>query len=297
MAKVKENHIVRVVDNTIRINDYLIDVFQSLPSKKSIKKALKKGLILVDGKSVSSALWIKPEMHIELIEDSSQERQIYPLDLDVRFEDDYFAIVVKPAGLVSSGNQFRTLQNAVAGVLQTSPEIDAISPPRLVHRLDSSTSGLLIVAKTAHAVKKFGDMLANNEIKKKYLAFVIGELDAGGFIDKAILEKDAKTKYECIETIASDAFGHLSRVQLYPTTGRTHQLRIHMADNNTPILGDLLYGDKEKDLKGKGLFLSAIGLEFSHPFTDEQLKVEIPSPKKFEKYWKWTLLRNSFLEN
>lgn len=281
----------------IRINEYLIGVFPSLPSRKSIKKALKRKRILVDGLVAESALWIAVGMEIELIKEPTLDRKVYAIELEIIFEDEYLAIVNKPAGLVSSGNQFRTLQNAISGHVKLSKQVDAINPPTLVHRLDSATSGLTIIAKTASSTKKLGEMLAAHEIIKKYSALVIGKIEKEGRIKSSIDNKIAISEYKRINQIPSEAFEFLSWVELYPLSGRTHQLRIHMADNNTPILGDRIYGKHKLDIKGKGLFLSATGLEFSHPISQEKIKIRIPVPKKFNKYWDWTLKRNFLNQN
>ena len=285
-------HKVIAKEKDIRINEYLIGVFPSLPSRKSIKKALKRKKIYVDGRLADSALWINLGMEIELIKESTLERKIYPIELEVVFEDEHLAVVNKPAGLVSSGNQFRTLQNAISGHIKLSKQIDAIDPPLLVHRLDSATSGLVIIAKTASSAKKLGEMLATHEIMKKYSALLIGKIDEEGKIKSSIDNKTAISEYKRVKQIPSEAFESLSWVELYPLSGRTHQLRIHMADNNTPILGDRIHGKHKLDIKGKGLFLSAIGLEFTHPISQEKITIEIPEPKKFNKYWEWTLKRN-----
>ena len=287
-------HKVISIQKNIRIYDYLIGVFPALPSRKSIKKALKKGRVHVNGVAVSSALWVVEGMEITLIKEEKDKHTIYSVELEVIYEDDYFAIVNKPAGLISSGNQFRTLQNAVAGHLKPSMQPDSIELPLLVHRLDSPTSGLVIVAKTASAVKELGSMLAEHKIRKKYNALVIGKIEEGGKIESVINEKLAISEFKTEEQISSDAFEFLSLVELYPLTGRTHQLRLHMAQNNTAILGDRLYGNNERNIKGKGLFLSAIGLYFTHPFSKQDISIEIPLPKKFKKYWDWTVKRNAF---
>ncbi len=293
MTFLKEKHIVVSVDGKVRLNDYLEGVFSSLPSNKSIKKALLKGRILVDGKIATSALWVTPNMKIDLFEDKNIERRNYDLKLEIVYEDDDFAIVNKPAGLVSSGNQFRTLQNAVAGNLKTTSKINSIHPPKLVHRLDSATSGLVIVAKTSEAVQLFGNLLADKQVHKKYIAIVKGEAEESAVIDNKIGDKEALTLLFKKETIVSDTMGPLSWVELYPQTGRTHQLRIHMAETGHSILGDRIYGDKGKEVKGKGLFLAAVALEFYHPISNEQMKIEIPIPKKFQKYWDGVKKRNA----
>jgi RluA family pseudouridine synthase len=292
MAHIQESHRVQKIDKAIRINDYLVGIFVSLPSKKSIKKALKKGRIRVDGKSVSSALWVKATMNIELLEDLETDSKVFDLEVEVVFEDDYLAILNKPAGLVSSGNQFRTLQNTLTKNLTPSSNKDAIQP-KLIHRLDSATSGLIIAAKTATSLMQLGEMLANKGISKTYTAFVIGLVEAAGSIEANIDGKEAKTIYSPIESIPSINFGTLSAVELTPVTGRTHQLRIHMKENGTPILGDRLYGDEELNLKGKGLFLCANKVAFVHPITKETLEIEIPLAKKFDKYWVGVKKRNT----
>lgn len=286
-------HIVATKTKDIRINEYLIGIFPSLPSRKSIKKALKKEKILVNGKIANSAIWVAQGMEIELIKEKNPSRKIYAIELEVVYEDEFLAIVIKPAGLVSSGNQFRTLQNAISGHLKLSKEKDSINPPLLVHRLDSATSGLVIIAKTASSVNILGKMLADHQIRKKYSALLIGKIDDEGEIEQSIKNKTATTEYKRIEYIPSEAFEFLSWVELFPLSGRTHQLRIHMAENNTSILGDRIYGKHEHDIKGKGLFLAATGIEFIHPFNKNTIKIEIPTPKKFKKYWDWTLKRNS----
>jgi 23S rRNA pseudouridine1911/1915/1917 synthase len=293
MTFLKEKHIVVSINKKIRLNDYLEGVFSSLPSNKSIKKALLKGRILVDGKVATSALWVETNMKIDLLEDKNIERRNYDLELEIIYEDDDFAIVNKPAGLVSSGNQFRTLQNAVAGNLKATSKINSIHPPKLVHRLDSATSGLVIIAKTSEAVQLFGNLLAEKQIHKKYIAIVKGETEDSTTIDSKIGDKEASTLLIKKETMVSDTLGSLSWLELYPQTGRTHQLRIHLSERGHPILGDRIYGDKEKDVKGKGLFLAAIALEFYHPITKEQMKFEIPIPKKFQKYWDGVKKRNA----
>jgi len=293
MTFLKEKHIVVSVNGKIRLNDYLEGVFSSLPSNKSIKKALLKGRVLVDGKVATSALWVTPNMKKDLLEDKNIERRSYDLELEVVYEDDDFAIVNKPAGLVSSGNQFRTLQNAVAGNLKATSKINSIHPPKLVHRLDSATSGLVIIAKTSEVVQLFGNLLAEKQVHKKYIAIVRGDAEESALIESKIGDKEASTLLFKKETLVSDALGSLSWLELYPQTGRTHQLRIHMAERGHPILGDRIYGEKESDVKGKGLFLAAVALEFYHPISNEKMNIEIPIPKKFQKYWDGVKKRNA----
>ena len=163
--------------------------------------------------------------------------------------------------------------------------------PQLAHRLDSATSGLILLAKTAKCLAEFGEMLKNKAIKKTYVAIVHGKIKQKGEVTSPINNKEALSDFIKIDGQVSSAFEYLSMINLYPRTGRTHQLRIHMKENNTPILGDRIYGDPANLLKGKGLFLSAVALEFFHPINGEKLKISIPPPKKFEQYWAWTKKR------
>lgn len=285
-------HRVEKVDRIIRINDYLIGVFELLPSRKSIKKAIQKGQIFVNGMKAPSSLFIKEGMLIEFKKTAEKPSSIYPLELELVFEDEYLAIINKPAGLISSGNQFRTLYNALPANIKPSGEKDALSHPQLVHRLDSATSGLILVAKTSKCLVKLGEMLRNREIEKTYIAIVHGKIKDKGEINTPINGKEALSLFSRIDGQVSSAFDFLSKVILSPKTGRTHQLRIHMKENNTPILGDRLYCDPDILLKGKGLFLSAIGLEFTHPMSGELMKIEMDPPTKFDQYWAWTLKRH-----
>jgi len=169
------------------------------------------------------------------------------------------------------------------GNLTPSTMIDALPRPLPVHRLDHATSGLLLIAKTRASQTSLSALFADRKIHKLYRAIVIGAIEPTGTIDTAIKEKSAMTSYKVLKTIPSDKYDTMSLVELNPSTGRRHQLRIHMLANKTPILGDRKYFIADKIAKGNGLFLSAIGLSFEHPFTKEKVDVSIDMPKKFNK--------------
>jgi 23S rRNA-/tRNA-specific pseudouridylate synthase len=152
---------------------------------------------------------------------------------------------------------------------------------------------LIIAAKTAKCLMLLGEMLADKEITKKYRAIVIGSVEKKCYIEDPIEGKEAKTLINLIDRVSSLDFGTLSAVELSPITGRTHQLRIHLKNNGTPILGDRLYGDEKVNVKGKGLFLCANKVVFDHPITKEKVELEIPLAKKFDKYWNGVLKRNA----
>lgn len=277
-----KTHIVPEGVEDIRLYDYAAEIFPTIPSRKGIKKAISREEIIVDGEKTTTGLWVKSGQKIELLESSINPPKEYQLKLEIVYEDEYFAVINKPAGIPVSGNQFRTIQNALIGNIKSSEEQDALRWPKPVHRLDSPTSGLLIIAKTASALVKLGQQFERKEIQKKYCAVVIGKTPEIGTIDFEIDGLKSSTAYKLIQTVPSLRNEHLSLVELSPKTGRTHQLRIHLSKLGFPILGDKLYGKKGEIFQGKGLFLSAVELKFVHPITDESLIIKADLPLKFK---------------
>lgn len=276
-----EQHTVPKGVPKIRLLDYALEVFATIPSKSSMKKVIKSGALLVDGKPEKGGSWVVENQQIELIDLELKPPKPLDFKLDVVFEDEHLAIINKPAGIEVSGNKYYTIQNALITNIKVSKEPDALKWARPVHRLDMPTSGLLLIAKTATAVMKIGHLLENRDVKKIYRAIVAGNLSDSGEISKNIDGQEALSYYSCIDRCNSLKMQWLSLVELTPHTGRTHQLRIHMAQIGHPIVGDREYGSGPL-LKGKGLFLSAVGLSFIHPITNEQLNVNISQPNKFD---------------
>jgi len=276
-----KSHIVPEGLEAVRLYDYAQLIFTTIPSRKGIKKAISRGEIIVDGEQATTGLWLKGGEKIELLESNVNPPKAYQLKLEVVFEDEFFAVINKPAGISVSGNQFRTIQNALIGSIKLSKEEDTLRWPKPVHRLDAPTSGLLLVAKTATALMKLGQMFENKEIQKKYNAIVIGKIPERGTIDFEIEGLSSFTDYKLNRVVPSLRNQHLSLVDLYPKTGRTHQLRIHLSKLGFPILGDKRYGKAGEILEGKGLFLSALELQLNHPITNEQLTIKAEIPHKF----------------
>lgn len=158
---------------------------------------------------------------------------------------------------------------------------DALSTPTPVHRLDNQTSGILLIAKTKTAQIELGKQFSAKSIQKKYCTIVIGEVHNNRVINLPIENKPSETNFELIRIVKSLKYKELSCLKVYPKTGRTHQIRIHMASIGHPILGDKLYGNKETIHQGKGLFLCASEIKFFHPFTFIPLSLKIEIPNKF----------------
>lgn len=281
---VLKTHVVEALSNPIRFVDYTCGVFVQLPSRNSVKKAIKKGALLLNGEKANSGKWVHQGDRIELVDLEEQKPKLYDMKLDVVFEDEHFAVINKPSGLVVNGNQFRTVENVLVGNIKPSIQEDALKWAKPVHRLDSLTSGLLIVSKTASAHIHLAKQFEEHTIQKTYMAVVVGTPADTGIIEDEIEEQQAKTTFFKEKTVPSLRNETLSLVRLMPHTGRTHQLRIHLANMGNPIVGDILYGEEGNVLKHKGLFLAAVKLELTHPFTGEQMKIVVDEPQKFHTF-------------
>lgn len=265
------------------MQEYGVGVFDALPTKSGIKKALKKKLVLVNGKVATSATYIHGGEKITFLGNSRiTTRKRLRLDLDIIYEDEYLAVINKPAGLLVSGNTFKSVTNALPQNLRVSNEKDAVSP-KPVHRLDYPTTGLLLVGKTSKTIVCLNRMFENKEINKKYLAVTIGAMPEIGKVYIAIDNKEAISSFKVLNTVASTRFKFLNLVELIPETGRRHQLRKHMAAIGNPILGDKDYGLPNLILKGKGLYLQANSLVFVHPVTNKLVDLQLPIPQKINK--------------
>ena len=293
MSSIIAKHIVQNLSSPTRLSDYAIDIFQELPSRKSVKKAIKAGRFQVNKEVKNSGYFVQSGDLIELLASTKPIGEILQLPLEIVFEDDFLAIINKPAGLAVSGNFFKTVANALPFNLKKSNAVDALRKPLPVHRLDALTSGLLVISKTKTASIHLGQQFENQQITKQYQAIAMGTISKNGTIEMPIDDKKSLTHFEVKKSVKSLQSGQLSLVNLFPKPGRTHQLRIHLASIGCPILGDALYGNEGQILKGKGLFLSAIGLTFTHPISDEPLNFNIDVPNKFlrrmeleEKRWK-----------
>jgi 23S rRNA pseudouridine1911/1915/1917 synthase len=281
--KITETHNVPKLEKPIRFQEYGVGIFSTIPTKSGIKKAIKKELIYIDGNLATTSKYISGEEKIELFQ--SEKSSIFErleLNLEVLFEDEYLAIIYKPAGILVSGNKFITIANGLTQNLKKSTHFDAVKP-QPVHRLDYPTSGLLLIGKTSSAIIELGKLFQNAEIKKTYFAITIGAMNTVGHINFLIDEKIAQTKFEVLKTVVSERFGYLNFVKLAPKTGRKHQLRKHVAEIGNPILGDKKYFLTHKILTGKGLFLHAGILDFVHPFTNDKISITKKLPKKFTK--------------
>ena len=269
-----------VKDNT-RLSDISAGTFVTLTSRKAFKKAIKSGRILLNSKKAFTADYVKNGDIISIVKDDSvSKKPEISIAIDILYEDDYLAIINKPAGVEVSGNKKYTIENALPTLLKKSTQKDALERPLPAHRLDYPTSGCLLIGKTSETLKALHLLFEDRKVDKKYLAVTIGKQISEGKIEEPIDEKPSLSSFKVLQTIASTKYLALNLLELNPHTGRRHQLRKHMLHIGNPIFGEKTYGDIDNQGKGNGLYLQAFSIAFKHPSTQEQLFIKAPVAKK-----------------
>jgi tRNA pseudouridine65 synthase/23S rRNA pseudouridine1911/1915/1917 synthase len=276
-----ETHLVENLENKIRLQEYGIAIFQSIQSKSALKKSIKKQLISLNGEVAQTSDWIENGQVLKLYAENQLEKKSFHLLLEVLFEDDHLAAILKPSGYPTNGNYFKTIENALPFNLKPTSEKDKLSYPQTVHRLDNLTSGVLLVSKTTSTKTLLSVLFERKEILKRYTAIVEGHLKpTKGEFDSAIEGKPSLTKFQ-VETFFQKNGKSYSLVNLWPRSGRTHQLRIHLSSEGHPIVGD---SDYESSEKSQNLLLHASSLQFLHPKTQKSLTIQTELPHKFVKF-------------
>ena len=270
-------------------------------SRSRIQKAIKDGQVKVNGLIARPGQKLKPQ---EVVEISVEEKaapsdlEAQPIELEVIYEDEQILVIDKPFGLVvhpGSGLTGGTLAN---GLIFYYPEIKEVgSPlrPGIVHRLDKDTSGLIVVARTQAAYNSLRQQFEDRTVEKIYLGLARGRFkEKEGIIDlpvgrhpalrqkmsvKSKKPRLALTRYEVLRE-----FRHSTFLALKPLTGRTHQLRVHLAAIGHPLVGDSRYGQTQGNRRQqeRRLFLHAFRLSFRHPLSGEKVEFESPLPPALE---------------
>lgn len=265
-------------------------------SRSHANEQIKNGQILVNGqvKKAKYAVRAGDVITYELPEPEALEYIAENLPLDIVYQDEDVAVVNKDQGMVvhpSAGHTSGTLVNALMYHIKDLSGINGVLRPGIVHRIDKDTSGLLMIAKNDDAHIKLAEELKDKKSLRKYWAIVHGNLpNDRGVIEAPIgrSEKDrkkqavtAKGKPAVTRFRVLERFGNYTLVELQLETGRTHQIRVHMAYIGHPVAGDEVYGPR-KTLKGHGQFLHARTLGFTHPKTGEVMEFTAEAPAIFQ---------------
>jgi 23S rRNA pseudouridine1911/1915/1917 synthase len=251
--------------------------------------------VLVDGKSRAKSYKLEGGEQIEFETPSAPTSTLEPeaMDLIVPYEDEHLLVVDKPAGIVVHPARGHARGTLVHGLLALDAEGgDEPDRPGIVHRLDRDTSGLLVVARSAEAHRKLQDLVRAREVTREYAALVAGRPRSHrGTIEAPIGRDRHDPLRQSLDTdTPRDAVTHFDVEELFPghallgvtlETGRTHQIRVHLAAIDLPVSGDPLYG-RPGDLGLERQFLHARRLAFTHPITGEAVDVSSPLPPDLE---------------
>lgn len=287
---------IKVAKTGERIDKYLANNLEL--SRSTIKKIIDENKVFVNGQAVKSSYKVNID---DLIVFTYIEEKINlvpkKMDLEIIYEDEDILVVNKKKDTIvhpASNDQQDTLVN---GLIYKYPELKNLDEvrPGIVHRLDKDTSGALVVAKTQAAFDNLVDQFTKRQVIRKYYAIVHGRIENELEINKkigrnekdrvkmAVNEKNGKEAISLVRPIK--VFGAYSLVEVELKTGRTHQIRVHMASINHPVVGDLVYG-RENKYGIKTQLLHAYCLELVHPQTGEALKFSTDLPEDFKDFIK-----------
>lgn len=288
--------IVADVDN-MRLDAYVASKYSTL-SRNMIQNLIEDENILVNGKSKKVSYKVQMGDSIEITVPEARELNIKPekIPLEVVYEDDDIIVVNKPKGLVvhpANGNPDGTLVNAIMDLCKGSLSgIGGEIRPGIVHRLDKDTSGLLIVAKNDVAHINMSNQIKDRQVKKIYIALVrgiVGEDEAT--INMPIGRSTKDRKKMAVRKDGKEAVTHFKVLKRYSKytllevkidTGRTHQIRVHMAEIGHPVVGDMVYSNGKNEFGVEGQMLHARSLDFKHPVTGKEMHLEAELPQYFK---------------
>jgi len=274
-----------------KINKYSRTYFQKLIDEKRVtvnEKAVKSNYRLKNGDTV----------RVEIPEPLRLDVKPEKIDLDILYEDEYIIVVDKPKGMVvhpAFGNYSGTLVNALMEHCKENlSDINGVIRPGIVHRIDKDTSGVLVVAKTNMAHEKLAEKLKSHDIKRVYIALVHGTIsEDSGKIDAPIGRHRVERKKMAVNVKSGrravthfkvlERFKDATYIEVTLETGRTHQIRVHMAYIGHPVIGDTIYGRKNHKFDINGQALHAMILGFEHPVTDEYMEFKAKIPRYFLK--------------
>lgn len=285
------------VEERERIDKYLMQRLDV--SRSKIKRMIDTGNILVNNNIVKASYVLRLDDNIYYNDEYSEEVDIVAQNicLDIVYEDDYLLVVNKKSGMVvhpGTGNYTDTLVNALMYHCNSLSSVNGKIRPGIVHRIDADTSGLLLVAKNDEVHNDLARQISNKTVLRKYIALVHGViLEDTATIDAPIGRSNSDRKKMMVtDSNSKDAITHIRVLERYKNstliecvleTGRTHQIRVHMAYINHPVVNDPVYGYKKMDDKEFGQMLHAEVIGFNHPITGEYLEFSVDVPLEFKK--------------
>jgi 23S rRNA pseudouridine1911/1915/1917 synthase len=284
-----ENSLGERLDVTIR------RLLGSIYSRTEIQQWIKDGLVTVNDSPSKAAYRLEDEDTVRIEIPAAEKLQVLPepdVPFDVVYEDDDLIVVNKPAGVVvhpAVGNKNGTLVN---GLLARYPEIATVGPEiaraGIVHRLDKDVSGVLLVARTQLAFDNLIAQFHDRTVQKHYIALVEQHPDNYKGVIEAPIGRDPRNRKRMAahrdgrpaetEFYVRDFYGDRALLDVFPKTGRTHQIRVHLAFINCPIVGDKVYGYRKQRIGLKRIFLHAHQVEIEHPRTGEALTFDVEIP-------------------
>jgi len=290
-----EKKIINSDNVGLRLDKYLANEYPSL-SRVYIQKLIEEDNVVVNGKKEKASYRIKENDCIEVGDMEIVDLELEPQDLplDIVYEDEDVIVINKKQGMIvhpAPGVYKDTLVNALLYHCKDLSSINGVKRPGIVHRIDKDTSGLIVVAKNDSAHEHLSNQLKDKTMNREYFAIVHGVInenrgkinapigrDLKNRIKMAVVKdgKEAVTHFEVIER-----FTKYTLVKCKLETGRTHQIRVHMAYIGYPLACDPVYGIKPT-LKGEGQYLHALRLTFVHPRTNEVMTFETSLPEYFE---------------
>jgi pseudouridine synthase, RluA family len=283
--------------------DMVLSLVMEETSRSHIQKLIEGGSVQIDGRLCNSKKQkVKAGNLVRILIPEPEILDVIPenIPLDIVYEDEDVLVVNKPKGMVvhpAVGNFTGTLVNAILYHCDNLSSINGVIRPGIVHRIDKDTSGLLMVAKNDLAHRLLAEQLAEHSITRAYRAVVYsnftedeGTVDAPIGRDPKNRLKMAVTQMNSKEAITHyrvlERFGNFTYIEARLETGRTHQIRVHMAYINHPLLGDAVYGPKKKAMGAESQMLHAKMLGFRHPRTGEYLEFDSPLPEGFQRILK-----------
>ena len=290
--------VVDEINKGKRLDSYISDNMDKI-SRSFAQKLIENQKVTINGKNekASYKVCVGDKVQVDVPEAQDTKLKAQDIPVEVVYEDKDIIVVNKPKGMVvhpANGNPDGTLVNAILAMCKDSLSgIGGEIRPGIVHRLDKDTSGLLIIAKNDEAHVKMSKQIQDRLVTKKYIALVKGVVkDDEATIDMPIARSKVDRKKMAVDKDGKQAVTHFKVIKRYKRytlleikidTGRTHQIRVHMAKIGYPVVGDMVYSNGRNEFGVEGQMLHAKSLEFSHPITGKKMHLEAPLPEYFTK--------------